>query len=251
MDHHRPVLGVVRARVLQPEALWHRIVELDRSQLPRAADRVGHVQVDLRSVEGAVALVQLVREPLATQGALERALGGVPHLVRADALLRPGGQLEPRLEAEDLVQEEPEVEAADDLVLDLLLGAEDVGVVLGEGAHPQQAVQHPAGLVAVDQAGLRVPDRKVPVGAAVGLVDLDVGGAVHGLQAHLPLLYLRDVHVVAIGVPVPRLLPELDVVEDRRAHLAVAAAGVLVSPQGGELVPDRHAGGAPERRPRR
>src|SRR3712207_8372531 len=48
------------------------------------------------------------------------------HLVGADALLRAGGELQPRTKAKGLVEEEPEVQAADDLVLDLLLRAEDV-----------------------------------------------------------------------------------------------------------------------------
>ncbi len=60
VDDHRPVLGVVRARVLQVEALRHLVVELDRRALPLAADGVGDVEVDLRAVEGAVALVDRV-----------------------------------------------------------------------------------------------------------------------------------------------------------------------------------------------
>ena len=75
-----------------------------------------------------------------------------------------------------------------------------------------------------------------------------MGGAVHRLQPHRPLLDVCEVHVVAVLVPVARLLPELDVVEDRRAHLLVAAAFVLVAPQPGQLVPDRHARRLPERR---
>ena len=45
-----------------------------------------------------------------------------------------------------------------------------------------------------------------------------------------------------------RLLPQVHVVEDRRAHLAVAAAGVLGAPEVGQLGPDLGAVGLPERR---
>ena len=61
VDHHRPVLGVVGADVLQVEPLRHLVVELDRRALPLAADRVGDVEVDLRPVERAVALVERCR----------------------------------------------------------------------------------------------------------------------------------------------------------------------------------------------
>ena len=198
MDHRRPVLGVVGAGVRELELLGHVVVELDGAQLPRAADRVGHVEVDLRAVERAVALVQLVLEPAALERALERVLGLVPHLLRAHALLGARGQLEPRLEAELVVDEEAEVEAAQHLLLDLLLGAEHVGVVLGDVAHPQQAMERAAGLVAVHEALLGVADREVAVGARLALVDLHVGRAVHRLQAHGLALHVREVHVVAV-----------------------------------------------------
>src|SRR6185295_4914217 len=45
-----------------------------------------------------------------------------------------------------------------------------------------------------------------------------------------------------------RLLPELDVVQDRRLDLAVVAPRVLLAPQRRQLVPDRHAVRLPERR---
>ena len=52
------MLGVVGADVFQIEALRHLVIELNRRALPLAADRVGDVEVDLRSVERAVALVE-------------------------------------------------------------------------------------------------------------------------------------------------------------------------------------------------
>ena len=47
-----------------------------------------------------------------------------------------------------------------------------------------------------------------------------------------------------------RLLEEVDVEEDRRFHLAVAAAGVLAAPELREGVPDRETGRLPEGAPR-
>ena len=58
VDDDRPVLGVVGADVFQVEALRRLVIELDRRALPLPADRVGDVEVDLRAVERAVALVE-------------------------------------------------------------------------------------------------------------------------------------------------------------------------------------------------
>jgi hypothetical protein len=52
------------------------------------------VHVDLRAVERAVALVDVVLEAVALERALERRLAAVPQLVGADPLLRPGRELE-------------------------------------------------------------------------------------------------------------------------------------------------------------
>ena len=46
------------------------------------------MQIDLGPVEGPVARVELVVEAQRVERARERGLGAVPHLVRADALLR-------------------------------------------------------------------------------------------------------------------------------------------------------------------
>ena len=79
------------------------------------------------------------------------------------------------LEAEQVVQvQSRSCRQPHHLLLDLLLGAEDVGVVLGEVPHAQQPVQHAAGLVAVQQTGLGVAHRQVAVGVPVVVVELDV-----------------------------------------------------------------------------
>ena len=79
---------------VQLEALGRAVVELDGAELPRAADRVGDVEVDLRAVERAVALLQLVRPARRLERRAQRALGAIPHLVGADALLGARRELE-------------------------------------------------------------------------------------------------------------------------------------------------------------
>ena len=121
------------------------------------------MQVDLRPVERAVALVELVLEPAPLERRAQRGLGEVPLLVGAELVLGPGRELEARLEPEQVVDELGEVEAAEDLVLDLLAGAEDVGVVLGDVPDAEEAVQRARQLVAVQRRRLGVAQRQLPV----------------------------------------------------------------------------------------
>ncbi len=78
MDDHRPVLVVVVPDVDQPEALGSGVVELDRSELPGPADRVGDVEVDLGTVERAVTRLELVGLPGRLERGLERGFGAIP-----------------------------------------------------------------------------------------------------------------------------------------------------------------------------
>ena len=74
------------------------------------------------------------------------------------------------------------MEHAADLVLELLRRAVDVGVVLREVAHAEEAVQDAAHLVAVHLAELGDAHRQVAVGAPAALVHEQAAGAVHGLH---------------------------------------------------------------------
>ena len=67
--------------------------------------------------------------------------------------------------AERVVEEVDVVEHRVDLLLDLVLRAEDVRVVLAELARARQPLQAPGRLVAVQDGGLGVADRQVAVAA--------------------------------------------------------------------------------------
>ena len=163
-DEHR-MLGVVRPHIGKAEPLRHLPVELDRAELPGAAEHVGDVQVDLRPVEGAFAGAEHVLDLVALERRLERALGEVPLLVAAELVVRPRRELRPRLEPEEPVEEAEIVDAAVELRRDLLLRAEDVGVVLGDVADAREPVQRAGQLVAVQRRRLGVAQRQLAVAA--------------------------------------------------------------------------------------
>ena len=73
---------------------------------------------------------------------------------------------------------------------DLLLGDEDMRVVLGEGAHAHQPVQRARRLEAVHLAELGDLERQIAIGFQAVLEDLDVAGAVHRLDHEGALVLL-------------------------------------------------------------
>ena len=108
----------------------------------------------------------------------------IPGLVGADALFRPGRELHRHLalEAEIGVGRQDQVVDLEALLGHLLLGAEHMRVVLGEGAHAHQAVQRAGRLVAMHDAEFGHAQRQFAIGAQAVLEDLDMARAVHRLD---------------------------------------------------------------------
>ena len=70
MDHDRSVLLTVSSDVLEFETLRKLEVKLDRTALPCSADRIYQMEVDLRTVECAVAFVDHIVESEIIKSAL-------------------------------------------------------------------------------------------------------------------------------------------------------------------------------------
>ena len=246
VDHHRAMLLAVRPDVGKVKALGQVHVQLDGAALPGAADGILEVEVDLRAVEGAVALVDHVFHAQIVQRALQ-AVGGLrPHLVRADGVLRAGGQFDVILEAKDRVDLVDEPVNALDLVADLLRGHEDVGVVLREAAHAHQPVQRAGEFVAVDKPQFAGADGQVAITPHAALVDEYAAGAVHRLDGEVLVVDLGGVHVFLIVIPVAGLLPEFAAQNHRRLDLLIAGLAVDLAPVVFQQIAQDHALGEEE-----
>ena len=94
VDHDRPLLAAVGGDVVELEAFRQVEIQLDGGALPHPSDRVFNLQVDLGSVEGAAALINLVGPALALQG-FDQSFGGqIPDGVISDGFLRTGGEVD-------------------------------------------------------------------------------------------------------------------------------------------------------------
>ena len=144
--HHHGLVGLpVRADVLQIEPPRQVEVELDGGKLPRAPDRVHHLDIDLRAVEGRLVRHHLGLDVPLAQRFEEAVLCQLPFVGRTRVLRASPAVPSRQLDSEVGEPEHPQhfhgkVDTADHLGFDLIRSAEDVRVVLGEPAHAQQAV---------------------------------------------------------------------------------------------------------------
>ena len=172
------------------------------------------------------------------------ALGMIPHLVGADALVRPGRELhrEFALEAEIRIGRQDEIVDLQAFVGELRFGAEHMGVVLGKSAHPHQPMHRARRLIAMHDAEFGEAQRQVAIALQPVLEDLHMARAVHRLE-HEPALVLglvagrlRGEHVLAIPFPMARGFPQHLVENLRRVDLVCnrrqAAGAYRPSPPG-------------------
>ena len=188
------------------------------------------MEIELRPVEGTVALVDLIGLAQLLHSGLERGLGAAPGGLVAHVVLGHGGELDLVGQGEGGVDLVEDLHHALNLVLHLLGGHEDVRVVLGEAADAEQPVQSAGQLVAVHYAQLRHAQRQIAVGVRLALVHQHSAGAVHGLDRVVLSVDDGGVHVVLVVIPVAAAVPELLVEYDGRGHLDVAVALVHLAP---------------------
>src|SRR5438874_1229013 len=242
------MLGVVLADVPELESLRRVVVELDGAELPAAAEEVGDVEVDLRTIERAVAGLDLVRRAGRLERFAQRALGAVPECVVTETDRRTCRESDRGLEPECRVVAENEVHQEVDLRLDLVFAEKDVTIVLLELPNAGQSRQHASQLVAVEHVEGDVTQRELAVRVSFGQIQHVVRRAVHRLERHIMLPRLRiehEEHVFAILAPVTGLLPERFVVEQRRLDLLEEAA-LPFAHEGDECVVQEGAALRPE-----
>ena len=113
-----------------------------------------------------------------------------------------------------------------------------MSVVLNEVAHARQAAQRPREFVAVESPVLCEAQREVAVAACLCLIDDGALRTIHRLQAELLTFRLNDEHILAVELPVARLLPEALADNDRRGDLLIAARVLQIAHRALERAPE-------------
>ena len=247
VDHDRAMLLPVLAHIFEVKALRELEVELDGAALPRSADAVLEVEVDLGTVEGAVALVDLVFEPQPFKRRPKRVRRVLPIFIRTHAVVGTGGELHMIFEPEELVHLVDELDDALDLGRDLLGGHEDVRIVLREAAHAHEAVKLAALLMAMDEAEFAHADGQILIAVRREFVHEHAARAVHGLDGALLPVDLGRIHIVLVVIPMAGGLPQRPRHDHGRLHLDIAVAAMDLTPVVDEKVFQDHAVGQEER----
>ena len=154
VNHDRTLLGAVLSRIFQVKPLRHLEIQLDGAALPCSAQGIPQVEINLRSVERAVAFIDNIIKAHVLQRLLKAVCSHLPILVRTHGILRPGGQLHKILKAKLCIHFINQLCYALNLVLNLVIPHEDMSIILGKTAHAHQTVKLAALLMTVNQPQL-------------------------------------------------------------------------------------------------
>ncbi len=95
--------------------------------------------------------------------------------------------------------------------------------------------------MAVYKAQFRHAQRKFPVTAYRAVVNKYSSGAVHRFNRKRGFIYLCEIHVLLVVIPVARTQPERPVEDHRGLDLDISAFGMFLPPERNEVVHNDHS----------
>ena len=133
-----------------------------------------------------------------------------PVFVRAYVLIRLGREFDLEILKPEYFQGiHNEIYDTFYLVDNLFPQAEYMRIVLGEPAHPQEAMQHARFLISIDRTHLKISYRQVLIASRLRPVYQDVRRAVHWFYRIFLPLDLEDIHILFVVPVVSRLYPDI------------------------------------------
>ena len=249
MQHHRGLLLAVGIHILQVKLGRQAEVQLAGGQGVLCANGGLDVHVQLGAVEGSLAdflgevdtqLGQYLPQggfsllPHGIIGMVLDLILGVPQ--RQDAAVVGNTEI--------LVDIPDEANYPGHLVLDLVRGDEQMGIVLAEMTATLNALQGAAGFIPEVMGNLTDADGQLPIGVGAVCIDHHVVGAVHGAQDEaLAVHFHGGEHIVLIMCPVAGGLIQSHSAHARGHHVLIAQLALLFLNVILQLLPDRIASG--------
>lgn len=209
VNHDGAFFGPVCGRIFEVEAARQLVIQLNCSALPEAAETVLDVEIQFRTVKCAVAFIDLVLHADAADCIRQRSGCNIPVLFCADVILRHRCKLDPIGKTEFSINFLIELCNANHFIPYLLRGNQQMGVVLGKAANPEQTVQSTGKFVAVHKTKFRIAQRQILIGVRLQGIHQDAARTVHRLNGIFFVINNSGIHVFFVMVPVSGSFPKV------------------------------------------
>src|SRR5690606_10852255 len=224
MQHNRRLARTIFGDILRAQTARQHEIKLQGTTLPEPTQTVAQRKLDLRTVESAFTGLQIPLETCLVQRLFQSPLRLIPVGIITHPIFRTSGQLQlDVIEAKIAIDLQGQSNKVGRLGLDLLIGTENVRIILSEPAHPHQTMQRTRRLVTMTGAELSQTQRQLTVALQPLIEYLNVARAVHRLDRVIAAFRLGSKHVRRVMFPVSGTLPQHPIHHLRRANLAVAS----------------------------
>ena len=171
VNHDWLLLGAVGVNVLKLEVVRQLEVKLDGAALPRATKAVGQMEVNLWTVESAIALVDHVIDAHRLKCIAQALFSALPILIRTHRILWARRKLNAVWEAKLCIVCGNKVRCIRDLLSNLIRADKEVCIVLSKLTDTEQTVQSTLHLITVIKTSLSQLHRKIPIRTWLGLIN--------------------------------------------------------------------------------
>ena len=171
VNHDWLLLGAIGVNVLKLEVVRQLEVKLDGTALPRTTKAVGQMEVNLRTVERTVTLVDHVIDAHRLKCIAQALFSALPILIRTHRILWARRKLNAIWEAKLCIVSGNEVRCIRDLLSNLIRADKEVCVVLSKLTNTEQTVQSTLHLITVIKTSLSQLHRKIPIRTWLGFIN--------------------------------------------------------------------------------
>ncbi len=240
----------VGAYISQIKSLRHLHIQLYGSALPCPSYGVFQMEVQFRTVESSISFIYNKRHSHLFYGVSQGVFSHFPFFIGSHRILWSRGKLYMIFKSEHLIYVVAKFRHIFYLFVDLLGKHEYMGVVLSKGSYSHQPVKSSRKFVPVNLTQFAAANRKFPVGPHLSLVYQHGSRTVHRLDGVIFVIYLSEVHIIFIMIPMSGRPPQLLVEDQRRFYLFVSSLDMLLSPERFKTVSYDHSLRKEERKSR-
>ena len=163
MNHDWTMFLTICPNIFQIKPLRHLEIQLNRSTLPGSANRIYQMEVNLRSIESAVPLIDYIVQSQLAKSSTKPLGCHLPILVTAHTVFRTGRQLHMILETKQFIDGINQSGHSHNLFLNLFRHHKDVRVILSKTTHSHKAMQLSRFFMTMYQTQLTCPQRQIAI----------------------------------------------------------------------------------------
>ena len=140
MKHDRFNVFAIFINIETAEAVRQVDVELNRAALPGTSHGVAEFEIEIRSVESAIARVDLIFMTRIFAGLRQNLFGFIPEGDLADKIIGAGRKNDAVAKAENVIDFIEDTHDVLHFAFDLVAAEQDVSIVLGNRADAEQSI---------------------------------------------------------------------------------------------------------------